>query len=72
MLRLRINTALIRQLRLETGLSRVKAVEQSGIRYETLKKLEEKREYQATLNTLTRIANFYKVEPIDLLIQHED
>ena len=41
MLRLRINTALIRQLRLETGLSRVKAVEQSGIRYETLKKLEE-------------------------------
>jgi transcriptional regulator with XRE-family HTH domain len=72
MLRLRINTALIRQLRLETGLSRVKAVEQSGIRYETLKKLEEEREYQATLNTLTRIASFYKVEPIDLLIQHED
>ena len=72
MLRLRINTALIRQLRLETGLSRVKAVEQSGIRYETLKKLEEEREYQATLNTLARIANFYKVEPIDLLIQHED
>lgn len=53
-------------------MSRVKAVEQSGIRYETLKKLEEEREYQATLNTLTRIANFYKVEPIDLLIQHED
>jgi DNA-binding helix-turn-helix protein len=72
MLRLRINTALIRQLRLETGLSRVKAVEQSGIRYETLKQLEEKRDYQATLNTLTRIAHFYKVEPIDLLIQHED
>ena len=72
MLRLRINTALIRQLRLETGLSRVKAVEQSGIRYETLKKLEEQRDYQATLDTISRMAHFYKVEPLDLLIQHED
>lgn len=71
MLKLKVNRALVKALREDSGLSRNYIARQSGIDTKTLRTTEAGTT-APTLDLVNRLAHFYKVRPSDLLIEQEE
>lgn len=65
---MRIDSAKIKQLRMEQGLSRSELARKTGVSGPTLKRIEDDVLKRSHGPTIRKLANYFEVKPIELLI----